>query len=254
MEYDDIDSKERLTGRAYFMATGDNGQIDLGNVQLMNLDYGIKRKEHYKARRGTLIADRFDAYSATPRWEITGDEFVSATLALIFLGTAGAQSIQLAVGGAGQDNVFTGRKGKWVDVADATHPHHVGLLPATTLKTPAGKTEGFDNDYVIDRGPGKFYLPSGSTIGDGATCTVTVFAPSAVFDMITPPLSNLNRTGTMQLIEEDDDASNVPKTIHTFPVSLSTDSGGQTKVDDYKAFKMIATITDTTLWTIFKRN
>jgi hypothetical protein len=56
------------------------------------------------------------------------------------------------------------------------------------------------------------------------------------------------------LIEEDDDASNVPKTIHTFPVSLSTDSGGQTKVDDYKAFKMIATITDTTLWTIFKRN
>ena len=44
-----------------------------------------------------------------------------------------------------------------------------------------------------------------------------------------------------------------PKTVHTFPVSLSTDSGGQTKVDDYKTFKMVATITDPASWIIYKR-
>jgi hypothetical protein len=252
MEYDDISSKERLTGRAYFFATGDNGWIDLGNIQLMNLDYGIKRKEHYKARRGMLITDRFDAYSASPRWEITGDEFVTANLSLIFLGTLAAKALQLAV--SNQATVFTGRKGKWVDIYDATHPHNFGLSAATTLTSPAGKVEGFDNDYVIDRGPGKFYLPANSTIADGASCTVAVYAPSASFDHILPPMSNLNRSGLMELIEEDDDVSNVPKTVHVFPVSLSTDSGGQTRVDDYKSFKMIATVTDPTAWSISKRS
>ena len=65
MDYDVIYSKERLTGRAYFNpgiagGTGITSMpwLDLGNIQLMNLDYGIKRKEHYKARRGMLISDR----------------------------------------------------------------------------------------------------------------------------------------------------------------------------------------------------
>jgi hypothetical protein len=57
----------------------------------------------------------------------------------------------------------------------------------------------------------------------------------------------------MQLFEEDE-FSTVPKTIHDFSVSLSTESGGQTKVDDYKTFKMIATITDPLNWSIRKRS
>ena len=103
MEYDVVASKERLTGRAYFNPGIAGGAgiasmpwLDLGNIQMMNLDYGIKRKEHFKARRGIIIADRFDAYSTTPRWEITGDEFPSATLFLIFLGTDGGNLTQSA--------------------------------------------------------------------------------------------------------------------------------------------------------------
>lgn len=251
MEYDEVASKERLTGRAYFLGTGDNGQIDLGNIQMMSLDYGIKRKEHFKARRGILIADRFDAYAATPRWEITGDEFVSATLFLIFLGSAVANVTQSSSTGG----IFNGnaRKGKWVDIAPGG-TQRFGLTSQTTLTTPVGKEEGFDQDYVIDRGPGKIYTPNGSTIADGAAITVQFWCPAVVWNKILPPLSNLNRSGTMQLIEEDDDDSNVPKTIHDFAVSLSTDSGGTTKVDDYKAFKMIATITDPSTWSIRKRD
>jgi hypothetical protein len=96
-------------------------------------------------------------------------------------------------------------------------------------------------------------------IAEGAARALTVSWPTIVFDRILPPMSNLNRSGTMQLIEEDDSAAvspsavGSPKTVHDFPVSLSTDTGGQTKVDDYKSFKMIATITDPASWVIRKR-
>jgi hypothetical protein len=262
MEYDQVASKERLTGRAFFFGDGDNGWIDLGNIQLMNLDYGIKRKEHFKARRGALIADRFDAYSATPRWEISGDEFTTSTLSLIFLGTVLANVTQSAT--TGGVVTITVRTGKWVDIA--TGPIGVnqrfGLSSQTTVTTPAGKSEGFNGDYVIDRGVGKIYIPYNSTIADGTSVTVQFWQPALTYNKIFPPLSDLNRSGQMQIVEEDDSTATVtgtgtsypPKTIHDFPVSLSTDSGGQTRVDDYKSFKMIATITDPAAWVIRKRD
>lgn len=258
MEYDAIASKERLTGRAYFNPgiAGGSGQtsmpwLDLGNIQMMSLDYGIKRKEHFKARRGVLISDRFDAYSATPRWEITGDEFVSATLFLIFLGTD-----------AGSANQIHGNNG-----AGTTFNVHLGGVYDTgkfAIYNASVSTGTSGVDWIVDPGPGKLYIPETSSFAENAAKNFIYSWPDINFDKILPPLSNLNRTGTMQLIEEDDSApvgnpgfmSNVPapKTVHDFPVSLSTDSGGQTKVDDYKAFKMIATITDPTAWVIRKRN
>jgi hypothetical protein len=260
MEYDAVASKERLTGRAYFNpgiagGTGITSMpwIDLGNIQMMSLDYGIKRKEHYKARRGMLITDRYDAYSATPRWEITGDEFVSSTLFLIFLGTDVANFVQLHGNNTGSPLAFNVHLGGVLDTGKfALYNWSVGGGAAV---------EG--TDFIVDPGPGKLYIPNTSALAENAARTFTYNWPDITFDKILPPLSNLNRTGTMQLIEEDDSApaGNVgfmsavasPKTVHDFAVSLSTDSGGQTKVDDYKAFKMIATITDPTSWTIRKR-
>jgi hypothetical protein len=254
MEYDVVASKERLTGRAYFAPSdapvASMPWLDLGNIQLMNLDYGIKRKEHFKARRGILIADRFDAYSATPRWEITGDEYASAILFLIFLGTDGGNLTQSAA--TGQVINFNGHKGGVLDV---------GKFCLYNWSVGSGAVSGVD--YIVDPGPGKLYIPEVNTgagnIAEGAARALTVSWPTIVFDRILPPMSNLNRSGTMQLIEEDDSAAvspsavGSPKTVHDFPVSLSTDTGGQTKVDDYKSFKMIATITDPASWVIRKR-
>jgi hypothetical protein len=254
MEYDAIASKERLTGRAYFNPGIAGGLgitsmpwLDLGNIQLMSLDYGIKRKEHYKARRGMLITDRYDAYSATPRWEITGDEFVSSTLFLIFLGTDVANVTQTAGSyAAGSPLSFRVHKGGVLDVGKFC-----------LYNWTVGGTEGVD--FVMDPGPGKLYVPNTSTWAEDEAHGLAVSWPAITFDKILPPLSNLNRSGMMQLIEEDDSspigssAVPAPKTVHDFPVSLSTDSGGQTKVDDYKAFKMIATVTDPTAWVIRKR-
>jgi hypothetical protein len=258
MEYDVAASKERLSGRAYFNpgivgGTGITSMpwLDLGNIQMMNLDYGIKRKEHFKARRGILIADRFDAYSATPRWEITGDEFVSATLFLIFLGTD-VGDISQAHGNNGAGTAFNVHLGGVLDT---------GKYAIYSASVSTG-TSGVD--WIVDPGPGKLYIPLTSTFAENSAKTFIYSWPDITFDKILPPLSNLNRNGTMQLIEEDDSgpAGNVgfmsatasPKTVHSFPVSLSTDSGGQTKVDDYKSFKMIATVTDPSSWSILKRS
>ena len=264
MDYDVAGSKERLTGRAYFnpnytvvgsVPTSSMTWLDLGNIQLMNLDYGIKRKEHYKARRGALITDRYDAYSTTPRWEITGDEFVSSTLFLIFLGTDVANlSINHGATSAPHQQ-FNSLKGGVLDTG------HFAIF-GWSIVAPGGLgTEGVD--YIVDPGPGKLYVPQTSSWTDGSSHNFSYSWPTIAFDQILPPLSNLNRSGVMQLYEEDDSGpagttgfmSGVagPKTVHSFPVSLSTDSGGQTKVDDYKSFKMIATVTDPTSWTILKR-
>jgi hypothetical protein len=262
VEYDAIASKERLTGRAYFNpgiagGTGITSMpwLDLGNIQLMSLDYGIKRKEHYKARRGMLITDRYDAYSATPRWEITGDEFTSSTLFLIFLGTDAGDVTQIHA--ENQTINFNVHVGGVLDVAVA------GTTKFCLYNwSIPGATSGVD--YIVDPGPGKLYIPWTTTFAENAAKVLTVSWPAVTFDKILPPLSNLNRSGMMQIIEEDDSGPTsvgafaspypAPKTVHDFAVSLSTDSGGQTKVDDYKAFKMIATVTDPSSWTIRKRN
>jgi hypothetical protein len=259
MEYDDVASKERLTGRAYInpgVPAGAGGGwqdmpwVDLGNIEMLNLDYGIKRKEHYKSRRGVQITDRYDAYSSLPKWEITGDEFTTQILPLVFLGTVVADYTQTNVG-ATAFGPFTARLGKWVDIVDATHTQQKFGITSAVLTTPSGKTEGFGADFVIDRIAGKFYLPLNSTIADSTACTVTLSAPLAVFNKVAP-MSDLSITGSMQLLEEDE-FNIVPLTIHEFGVSLSTDSGGQTKVDDYKTFKLIATITNPSTWKMRKR-
>jgi len=259
MDYDQVASKERLTGRAYFNASippqaFDGNWVDLGNIQMMSLDYGIKRKEHFKARRGQLISDRFDAYSATPRWSITGDEFTSSTLFLVFLGDGlDANTTQTAGSYTGTQCTFNAHKGGVVDV---------GKFALYNWSIGSGAVSGVD--YIMDPGPGKVYIPVGNTgagnIPEGSPRSLVVSWPAITWNMVLPPLNTLNRTGTMQIIEEDDSAPTgaslvaAPKTVHDFPVSLSTDSGGDTKVDDYKAFKMIATITDPTAWSIKKRN
>jgi hypothetical protein len=241
MEYDAVASKERLTGRAFFFETGATGQIDLGNVQLMNLDYAVKRKEHYKARGGKLTADRFDAYSVEPKWEITGDEFASALYPEIFLSTAPAilsQTIQTT----NQTMSFS------VHVGGV---FNIGIFGLTAASVTGG-TEGIGADYVIDRGLGKIYIPYSTTFVENTSKTLNYQCPQVNWWQILPPLTTLNKVGTMQVFEEDE-YTTVPKTIHNFAVSLSNDSGGQTKVDDYKTFKMIATITDPANWIILKR-
>jgi hypothetical protein len=107
-------------------------------------------------------------------------------------------------------------------MVDATHTQQKFGITSATLTTPAGKTEGYQADYVIDRITGKFYLPLNSTITDGTACTVTLSCPSVFFNSI-DPVSDLNITGAMQLLEEDD--------FNIVPVSITTAFPSQPTVE-----------------------
>lgn len=240
MDYGAVAALERLTGRAFFTPQGALSAIDLGNIQMHKLDYGVKRKEHYKARRGGLVMDRDDAYGTMPKFTIEGDEFASPLLPLLFAGTANADATQTS--GSASTVTFSSVKGQTFDLGA------FGLTNAS-VTVPGSKVEGATADYVIDRPLGKIYIPFTSTIADAASVTVTFDKPAATFDSINA-FDTLNRLGTLQVIEEDS-YSLVPKTIYNFACSLSVDSAGDTKPEDYKKFNLIAVITGT--FTVKKR-
>jgi len=240
MDYGATYSKERLTGRGYFTPTGSTNVTDLGNIQMFESDFGIKRKEHFAARRGVLSMDRYDAYSSMGAWHITLDEYTTATLALLWDGTANANFVQSA--GTAATFMFTTKKGAYANVGK------YGLNNAT-LTTPSSKTE--PGDYVIDRAGGKVYIPLASTIADATAATVTYDCPALTYDSVTA-LNTLNRPGSLELQAEDDSQAGIGtgsgavapvRYVFTFPCILSTDKSGQFKPDNYRESILIATLT-----------
>ena len=204
-------------------------------------DFGIKRKEHFSARRGVLSLDRYDAFSSMGVWHITLDEFVTATLPLLWSGTANAAVTQAAATAA--TFMFTAALGSSANIG------LYGLFNAS-LTTPVSKVE--PGDYIIDRGGGKIYIPLTSTIAPAASCTVTYSAPALTYDSVTA-LNTLNRPGTLELQGEDDsqsgkssvgtDAVSPVRGIWTFPCILSIDKSGQFKPDGYREAILFATLT-----------
>ena len=240
MDYGATYSKERLTGRGYFTPTGQTAGTDLGNIQMFESDFGIKRKEHYSARRGVLSMDRYDAYSSMGAWHVTVDEFTTTTLPLFWSGTANTSVSQSA--GTAATFMFPSKKGGTFDVGK------YGLNNAT-LTTPTLKTE--PGDYIIDRAAGIVYIPLNSTIADATACTVTYDCPAIVYDSVTA-LNTLNRPGALKLIGEDDSQAGIgtgtgavapARYVWTFPCILSIDKTGQFKPDNYREAILIATLT-----------
>lgn len=229
-DYGEVETKERLTGRAYFAPAGGAGSIDLGNIQLLKLEYAPRRKQHYKMRHGRAVLDRDDAYGAEPKFTIECDEFVSSLLPLIFLGTANPDHAQTAA-----ESVlftFTAQPGQSLQVGA------FGITNAV-VTVPAGTTPGAD--HVIDGGPGRIYIPLTSAIAAGTSVTLRYDRPALEFDSINA-FDRINRLGTMGVLEEDE-YSLVPRSIYLFSCSLTTDSAGETKPDDFKKVTLIATIT-----------
>jgi len=240
MDYGATYSKERLTGRGYFIASGQTAVTDLGNIQMTECDFGIKRKEHFSARRGVLSMDRYDAYSSMGSWKITLDEYTTPTLALLWSGTTNANFSQTV--GTAATFMFTSKKGTAANVGK------YGLNNAS-LTTPTLKTE--PGDYIIDRAGGKVYIPLNSTIADATACTITYDCPALTYDSVTA-LNTLNRPGTLELQQEDDSqagigagAGAVPPVRYSFQFTciLSVDKSGQYKPDDYRTAEIIATLT-----------
>jgi hypothetical protein len=246
MEYQAAYGKERLSGRGYFTPTGATQGVDLGNVDMYKIEFGIKRKEHFASRRGVQTLDRFDAYGSQAVWTLTCDEFVSPLLAYAWAGTKNADIVQAAAPAATFNfTMVATMKGATLDIGK------YGLYSAS-LTTPAAKVEGYTADYVIDRAGGKVYIPLGSTIPNGA-CVVTYSAPAITFDSVTA-LNVLNRNGNLEIHGEDDSGQGkdavavdaVPPVRYLFSLPqciLSADESGEFKVDDYRKVTIKVTAT-----------
>jgi hypothetical protein len=244
MDYTAPYAKRRLTGRGYFTLTGDTSAVDLGNIQMIKTDYGIKRKEHFSARRGILTLDRQDAYGSQLVWTITLDEFVGPTLIFAWGGTANADFTQSTGTAATKTFTTASLKGRTFDIGK------YGIFNAS-LTTPGSKVEGYAADYVIDRGAGKLYIPLSSTIADGATLVVTYDAPTLVYSSL-QAMQVLNRPGSLELHAEDDsgkglgtgtDAIPPSREIYTVPCILSVDDMGDFKPDDFRTWQVKCTAT-----------
>jgi hypothetical protein len=158
---------------------------------MFKVDFGIKRKEHFGARRGIFTLDRQDAYASQLVWTLTLDEFVTPVARYAWGGTANANTTQGAQTGATVTFTTASLKGGTFDIGK------YGLFNAS-LTTPASKTEGYNADYVIDRAGGKLYIPLTSTIADGTTLIVTYSCPALTYDNVTA-LNVLNRPGTLEV-------------------------------------------------------
>jgi len=245
MDYTAPYAQERLTGRGYFTPTGATQGTDLGNMEMFKVDFGIKRKEHFDARRGVLNMDRFDAYSSQALWTLTLDEFVSPLLAIEWAGIANTNFSQTLGTAATFNFTFaTTMLGATLDIGK------YGLYNAS-LTTPSSKVEGPTADYVIDRGAGKIYFPLTSTLTAGAS-VVTYSCPALTYDSVTA-LQILNRPGSLELHGEDDsgqgksavgvDAVPPSRYIWTIPCILSADSSGEFKPDDYRKITLTCSAT-----------
>ncbi len=245
MDYTNAYGKERLSGRCYFTLSGATASVDLGNVQMFKIDFGIKRKEHFAARRGVVVLDRFDAYGSQALWTVTTDEFVSPILAYAWAGQTNANFSQtIATGATFNFTMAAALKGTALDIGK------YGLFNAS-LTTPSSKVEGYTADYVIDRGAGKLYIPISTTIPNGAG-VVTYSAPALTYDSVTA-LQILNRNGSLEIHGEDDSGSGKDPTavdavppsryVWTMPCILSADESGEFKVDDYRQITFKATAT-----------
>lgn len=228
-DYNDTLAIHRLTGRAFFRPNGQLGQIDLGNIQMHKLEYNLKRKPHLSSRRGIVFTDRNDTYGSEPKFSITGDEFATPLLELIHLGTSNADFVQTVGTGS---VTFAATPGQIYDLGAMD-------ISNIVMTVPTGKIE--NTDYIVDYGKGKIYIPIGTTsIAPGASVTVTFSQNAVVMNSVTM-LTQLDRLGAMQIFEEDS-FSLLPRNIFDFACSLSTDSGGDTKPDDYKKFTLIASV------------
>jgi hypothetical protein len=235
MEYDVAAAPKQISGRAFFTPTGESGEIDFGNILMHKLEFGVKRKERLKARRGQLVQTHNKAYQANPEFTLEGDEFTTPMLPIIFGGTANADVVQSA--GTASTFAFTATKGRWF---------FCGAFKITnaSLTTPGSKVEGVVGapaDYLIDRGLGRIYIPLGSSIANGASCVMTFDKPAITRDSINA-MDQLNRAGSLRVLEEDS-YSTEPRIEYIFPCNVNTDSPGDSKPEDYGKFQLKMTST-----------
>lgn len=224
---------ERVSGELFFKPTGQTGIINLGNVVGHKLVPEIQRKEHKKAERGGLLTrDREDVIESTLIYELELDEHFLETEEILLFGAAGSNNVQAS--GTDATAQFTAAKRRWFSVGKR-RISNVVVEVATVAKT-------LNTDYKVDAERGLIYIVEGGSIADAATVDVTFDHAADTVTTITA-MSDLAKTGTITIVESDQESNPIRKTVE-FTGQLIPINWGDQKNEDFNKYSLRAQCND----------
>jgi len=231
MEYNNLATFERLSGKAFFQPKGQTGMIDLGNIDMMKLDYNPKTVEIPLASRGRLALARRDTFQVTPVYQIDGNQFATPIIPLLLLGDQLADIVQTS--GSAQVFSFTAKAGL---------AFYIGARGVTNVVVKvAGVTKTPDVDYFLDDYNGIIKIPVTPVgISDGATVDVTFDKPAITFEQF-QAFTKLNRQGTL-IVHEEDEYGPPALNIWTMQVQLTVKTGPNKEPDKFSKFSLEASL------------
>lgn len=194
MEYANLSSYERLTGKYLFTPLGDTGAIDLGNLTAVKNALGPKSVEVMLNQRGTSVLARKDTTSVAEVFTINGDQFATPIIPLLLMGDAAADYSQSSATGA----IFniTAKLGRSFPIG--------AYNVANVVVTVSAATKTLGVDYFLDAYNGLISFPVvAAGIAADASVVVTFDKPALTMEAYTA-LSKLNRQGSMIVFLEDE--------------------------------------------------
>jgi hypothetical protein len=223
---------DRLSGEAIFIPAGQTGGINLGNITMHKLDYGVERKEHFKSVGGVRKVDRTDVISIKPEYEIEGDEYHSKIYPILLFGTQSANKVQ---GAASAQSVTLTDVGLGLS-------YFVGKLKLSNVVVKVGsvvKTLG--TDYAADVDTGFIRILEGGTIA-ALDDVIVEFNCGAITQESFKAFTQTKRFGTMTIFDRDG-YDTFPKRTVTFPCDLFPENFGENNGEDFAKYTLKCTVT-----------
>jgi hypothetical protein len=184
---------ERLTGAAYFTPAGGGPTINLGAIEMMRLDYGLKSIDIMRSRRGMVYPRKRHFHQRSPVFEIKGTQFATSRMALQLAGTRLANTMQDADGFILY--VFTAMPGAAYSIGSS-----VIFIESVMV---GSDTKVLDYDFYIDTFNGWIWLPeNGGTIVAGDVVEVRYSRVSQEFEVYTA-IDTPSRDGVLTVYAED---------------------------------------------------
>lgn len=220
-------SFDRLTGKAIFFATGSAGGVDLGDILMEKFDYNPKRETVDAHIDGNVIQILEETIATNPVFTIDGQQFHSAIMPLILMGTRNADVTQAS--GTASTAAITAKLGQTFDI---------GARNITNvIVTVSAATKVADVDYFLEANKGLIRFPgTAAGIADGASVTVTFDKPAITRDSYTA-FNNQNLQGILKLFEMDN-RSPIPKYEYSINGTFTVDKGGDTDPAKHKQWSI----------------
>lgn len=232
-EYGAKGNFKRVAVQAYFKPDGDTGYIHLGDVMLTKLAPEIAKQAIKVSNRGGLKSiAREDVTEASIIYTMDLQEHMIENEEILLFADQSTDYTQQAL--AAQNVTINAVQQRRVYDIGALDLSNVSVKVGAVAKIVGTRDEGIttpaDADVVLDALAGTIYIVEGATINNGDNVTVTYDQAGMEMNTITP-LSHMYRSGTLKIIESDNQSSDL-RSILTFPCNIQPDNWGEATVDN----------------------